>query len=406
MAPAHRHHQSPPAAAAAPPGRALQWAEAPPAGPLEGLRCRRMQASWRCRTGCPPAGWGHEEEQPIQCLRPSRVRRCSRQLPHRSYRRRRSATHLALGLQALPLQRPHLVGRLTAVIEQLVHAGLLGVAAGRRRGLRRRRKARGQVGRRRGGGVRRGPCGAHQRDRRTEQSAWVACTRRLRRCLLLTGSALAAAGSIWTAGGVDEPGCCCGQRRWAWNAVSGSAGRARRTARSPVRPAVAQMHDRSSLTAHQPDCKSVDARLRAATFCPPHLRHSALRSAWRPQLDLHNHPVACTPRTARRHPSSSKAAATPRSASPTASRSQGEQRGPPWMRCSAAQRRRRSLPTAAAAAAAAHPLAARCSPLQPAAAAMAQLTVHPVSNYTFGSRPPKFEKDSSVAARMERLKEK
>jgi hypothetical protein len=37
---------------------------------------------------------------------------------------------------------------------------------------------------------------------------------------------------------------------------------------------------------------------------------------------------------------------------------------------------------------------------------MAQLAVYPVSNYTFGSKPPKFEKDSSVAQRMDRLKEK
>lgn len=39
-------------------------------------------------------------------------------------------------------------------------------------------------------------------------------------------------------------------------------------------------------------------------------------------------------------------------------------------------------------------------------AAPPQLNVFPVSNYTFGSKPPKFEKDSNVAARMERLKEK
>ena len=37
---------------------------------------------------------------------------------------------------------------------------------------------------------------------------------------------------------------------------------------------------------------------------------------------------------------------------------------------------------------------------------MAQLTVYPVGNYSFGSKPPKYEKDSSVAQRMERLKEK
>lgn len=43
---------------------------------------------------------------------------------------------------------------------------------------------------------------------------------------------------------------------------------------------------------------------------------------------------------------------------------------------------------------------------QVAAATMAQLAVYPVSNYTFGSKPPKFEKDSSVSQRMERLKEK
>lgn len=39
-------------------------------------------------------------------------------------------------------------------------------------------------------------------------------------------------------------------------------------------------------------------------------------------------------------------------------------------------------------------------------AAPAQLNVFPVGNYTFGSKPPKFEKDSNVSARMERLKEK
>ncbi|EFN55436.1 hypothetical protein CHLNCDRAFT_12869, partial [Chlorella variabilis] len=32
--------------------------------------------------------------------------------------------------------------------------------------------------------------------------------------------------------------------------------------------------------------------------------------------------------------------------------------------------------------------------------------VYPVGNYTFGSKPPKFEKDSSVTQRLERLKEK
>jgi hypothetical protein len=37
---------------------------------------------------------------------------------------------------------------------------------------------------------------------------------------------------------------------------------------------------------------------------------------------------------------------------------------------------------------------------------MAQLAVYPVGNYTFGSKPPKFEKDSSVATRMDRLKDK
>lgn len=37
---------------------------------------------------------------------------------------------------------------------------------------------------------------------------------------------------------------------------------------------------------------------------------------------------------------------------------------------------------------------------------MAQLAVYPVGNYTFGSKPPKFEKDSSVTQRLERLKEK
>lgn len=41
-----------------------------------------------------------------------------------------------------------------------------------------------------------------------------------------------------------------------------------------------------------------------------------------------------------------------------------------------------------------------------APAAMAQLAVYPVGNYTFGSKPPKFEKDSSVTQRLERLKEK
>lgn len=39
-------------------------------------------------------------------------------------------------------------------------------------------------------------------------------------------------------------------------------------------------------------------------------------------------------------------------------------------------------------------------------AAPPQLNVFPVGNYTFGSKPPKFEKDSNVSARMERLKEK
>ncbi|GAB4818118.1 hypothetical protein N2152v2_005164 [Parachlorella kessleri] len=33
-------------------------------------------------------------------------------------------------------------------------------------------------------------------------------------------------------------------------------------------------------------------------------------------------------------------------------------------------------------------------------------TLYPVHSYTFGSKPPKFEKDTSVAQRMERLKEK
>lgn len=37
---------------------------------------------------------------------------------------------------------------------------------------------------------------------------------------------------------------------------------------------------------------------------------------------------------------------------------------------------------------------------------MAQLAVYPVGNYTFGSKPAKYEKDSSVGQRMERLKEK
>jgi hypothetical protein len=37
---------------------------------------------------------------------------------------------------------------------------------------------------------------------------------------------------------------------------------------------------------------------------------------------------------------------------------------------------------------------------------MAQLAVYPVGNYTFGTKPPKFEKDNTVAGRMERLKEK
>ena len=34
------------------------------------------------------------------------------------------------------------------------------------------------------------------------------------------------------------------------------------------------------------------------------------------------------------------------------------------------------------------------------------VTLYPVSAYTFGTKPPKFEKDSNVAQRMERLKEK
>ena len=49
------------------------------------------------------------------------------------------------------------------------------------------------------------------------------------------------------------------------------------------------------------------------------------------------------------------------------------------------------------------------APRSPPLAAMAappQLNVFPVGNYTFGSKPPKFEKDSNVSARMERLKEK
>lgn len=40
------------------------------------------------------------------------------------------------------------------------------------------------------------------------------------------------------------------------------------------------------------------------------------------------------------------------------------------------------------------------------AAQMAQLVVHPVGNYTFGSKPPKHEKDTSTQAKLERLKEK
>lgn len=33
-------------------------------------------------------------------------------------------------------------------------------------------------------------------------------------------------------------------------------------------------------------------------------------------------------------------------------------------------------------------------------------TVYGVQNYTFGTKPPKFEKDSHVGQRMERLKER
>lgn len=52
-----------------------------------------------------------------------------------------------------------------------------------------------------------------------------------------------------------------------------------------------------------------------------------------------------------------------------------------------------------------HALAAL--PTNPGLAVMSsQLTVYPVGNYSFGSKPPKYEKDSSVAQRMERLKEK
>lgn len=36
----------------------------------------------------------------------------------------------------------------------------------------------------------------------------------------------------------------------------------------------------------------------------------------------------------------------------------------------------------------------------------AALTVYPVTNYTFGSKPPKYEKDTTVVQRMERLKDK
>jgi hypothetical protein len=37
---------------------------------------------------------------------------------------------------------------------------------------------------------------------------------------------------------------------------------------------------------------------------------------------------------------------------------------------------------------------------------MAQLVIYPVGNYSFGTKPPKFEKDSTVAGRMDRLREK
>ncbi|PSC73920.1 Zinc-peroxisomal [Micractinium conductrix] len=40
------------------------------------------------------------------------------------------------------------------------------------------------------------------------------------------------------------------------------------------------------------------------------------------------------------------------------------------------------------------------------ATTQSQLAVYPVGNYTFGSKPPKLEKDTNVAQRMERLKEK
>lgn len=33
------------------------------------------------------------------------------------------------------------------------------------------------------------------------------------------------------------------------------------------------------------------------------------------------------------------------------------------------------------------------------------VTLYPLSSYTFGTKPPKFEKDNSVGQRMERLKE-
>ncbi|KAL4858339.1 Insulin-degrading enzyme-like 1 [Chlorella vulgaris] len=52
------------------------------------------------------------------------------------------------------------------------------------------------------------------------------------------------------------------------------------------------------------------------------------------------------------------------------------------------------------------PQLARGLEATPMLVAMAQLAVYPVGNYTFGSKPPKFEKDSSVATRMDRLKDK
>ena len=38
--------------------------------------------------------------------------------------------------------------------------------------------------------------------------------------------------------------------------------------------------------------------------------------------------------------------------------------------------------------------------------AQSSVTIYPVSNYSFGTKAPKFEKDSSVVQRMERLREK